>query len=231
LAQKRFGLHLALYGWKHSREIVMSKKILLGAGLGLLLSAAAAQAAPITVQPQDLSAIGNVTAVYVFADAGDTSILNELLPSGIPQIFCNHSTGGCTGANAGDTMNLGVQNGVMRFSLNNVDTSTTFFNDTADSDGNYHVKISTDYADFGQGALPGAADTVITNLINGGMSVTYVGWEDLDASQGSDFDYNDLIFAFANTTTKRQLPEPFTLSLMGMGLAGAAWAKRRKNKA
>jgi hypothetical protein len=208
----------------------MSKKILLGAGLGLILSAAAAQATPITIQPQDLSAIGNVTAIYVFANAGNTSILNELLPSNIPQIFCNHDTGGCTGASGGDTMALGLQNGVMRFSLHNVDTGSTFYNDTADSDGNYHVRISTDYADFGQGALPSAADTVITNLINGGMSVTFVGWEDLTAGQGSDFDYNDLIFAFANTTTQRQLPEPFTLSLMGMGLAGAAWAKRRKHK-
>ena len=208
----------------------MSKKILFGAGLGLILSAAAAQAAPITVKPQDLSAIGNVTAIYVFADAGNTSILNELLPSNIPQIFCNHTTPGCTGANSGDTMALGLQNGVMRFSLANVDTGSIFYNDTADGDGNYHVKISTDYADFGQGALPGAADTVITNLINSGMSITFVGWEDLTAGQGSDFDYNDLIFAFANTTT-RQVPEPFSLSLMGAGLAGAAWARRRKNKA
>src|SRR4051812_9883544 len=98
----RCGPYLALYEGQHSRVIVMSKKILLRAGLGLFLSAVAAQAAPITVQPQDLSAIGDVTAIYVFANAGNTSILNELLPSNIPQIFCNHDTGGCTGANAGD---------------------------------------------------------------------------------------------------------------------------------
>jgi hypothetical protein len=226
----RCGLYFALYGGQHSREIVMSKKILFGAGLGLILSAVAAQAAPITVQPQDLSAIGNVTAIYVFANAGNTSILNELMPSNIPQIFCNHDTPECTGAMAGDTMALGLQNGVMRFSLANTNTGSIFYNDTADGDGNYHVKISENYADFGQGVLPGAADTVINNLINGGMTITYVGWEDLTANQGSDFDYNDLIFAFANTTT-RKLPEPFTLSLMGMGLAGTAWARRRKNKA
>lgn len=208
----------------------MSKKLILGASMGLILSAAAAEAAPITTPPQVLSAIGNVTAVYVFADAGNTSILNELLPASIAQIFCNHSTGPCTGANPGDTAPLGFQTGVMQFSLNNVSTGSTFLSDTADSDGNYHVKISDDYADFGQGALPGAADTVISGLISSGMSVTYVGWEDWNAGQGSDFDYNDLIFAFANTTT-RKVPEPLTLSMMGAGLAGAAWAKRRKKKA
>ena len=207
----------------------MSKKIMLGAGLGLLFSAAAAQASPITTPPQTLSAIGNVTAVYVFADAGNTSILNELQPASISEIFCNHSIGSCAGASAGDTMNLGPQNGIMQFSLHNTDTGSTFLSDTADSDGNYHVLISTNYADFNQGALPGAADTVITGLINSGLSVTYVGWEDLTKGQGSDFDYNDLIFAFANTTT-RQVPEPLTMSLFGAGLAGAAWAKRRKTK-
>ena len=208
----------------------MSKKVLLSAALGLVLSAATAQAAPITTPPQSLSAVGNVTAIYVFADAGDTSILNELLPAAIAQIFCNHSTGPCIGASAGNTMNLGLQNGLMQFSLNNVSTGTTFLSDTADSDGNYHVLISDNYADFGQGALPGAADAVISGLISSGMSVTYVGWEDLKAGQGSDFDYNDLIFAFANTTT-RQVPEPLTMSLFGAGLAGAAWARRRhKNK-
>jgi len=207
----------------------MSKKILLGAGLGLILSATAAGADPITTPPQVLSAVGNVTAVYVFANAGNTSTLDELLPAAFLQIFCNHSTVGCTAASSGDTAPLGVQDGVMRFGLNNLSTGTTFFSDTADSDGNYHVRISEDYADFGQGALPGAADTVISGLILSGMTVTYIGWEDLTLGQGSDFDYNDLIFAFANTTT-RKVPEPFTVSLMGVGLAGAAWAKRRKNK-
>ena len=207
----------------------MSKKTMFGAGLGLMLSAAAAVAAPITTPPQVISAVGDVTAIYVFANAGNTSTLDELLPASFLQIFCNHSTGGCTAANPGDTAALGVQNGVMRFGLNNLSTGPTIFSDTADGDGNYHVRISEDYADFGQGALPGAADTVISGLILSGMTVTYIGWEDLTADQGSDFDYNDLIFAFANTTT-RKVPEPFTVSLMGVGLAGAAWAKRRKNK-
>ncbi|MND09799.1 PEP-CTERM motif protein [compost metagenome] len=45
----------------------------------------------------------------------------------------------------------------------------------------------------------------------------------------SDFDYNDLIFAFANTQLT-QVPEPLTLSLFGAGLAGVAWVGRRRSK-
>ena len=204
----------------------MSKKILLGTAFGLALSAAAAQAAPITTPPQTLSAIGDVTAVYIFADAGDTSTLDEMLPASFLQIFCNHDTGGCIAATPGQTAALGNQNGAMQFRLNNLTQGTNYLSDTADSDGNYHVLITDDYSDFNVGALPGAAALALASLSG---SITFVGWEDRNADQASDFDYNDLIFAFANTTT-RQVPEPFTLSLMGVGVAGAAWAKRRKNK-
>jgi hypothetical protein len=211
-------------------EAKMLNKSILAAGIGLLLSAAAAQAVPITSAPPALVAFGDVTAVYVFADAGDTSILNELTPSAIAQIFCNHSGGGCTASASGDTMALfpPSQFGPMVFSLENISTGTTFTNDTADADGNYHALITPDYSDFGLGALPGPAATALAGLSG---SITFVGWEDLTLGQGSDFDYNDLIFAFANTRTITTIPEPLTLSLFGAGLAGAAWAARRRKKA
>ena len=152
-----------------------------------------------------------------------------MTPSAINLIFCNHPTGTCTGNNPGDIMDLGIQNGAMVFSLDNLNKSNHFVSNLADVDGNFHVRISTDFSVFGVGALPSGADSVIAGLISSGQSVTYVGWEDLTKGQGSDFDYNDLIFAFANTTT-RQVPEPLTMSLFGAGLAGAAWAKRRKTK-
>ena len=84
----------------------MLNKSILAAGIGLLLSAAAAQAAPITTAPPPLIAFGDVTAVYVFDDAGNTSILSELTPEAIAQIFCNHSGGGCTASASGDTVAL-----------------------------------------------------------------------------------------------------------------------------
>jgi PEP-CTERM motif-containing protein len=209
----------------------MSKKYFLAAGVGLLMSAAAAQATPITTPPSGLTAVGDVTAVYVFADAGDTSILNELTPVSINQIFCNHANGPCGAANnPGDVMDLGVQNGAMTFSLENFSKSDTFTSNAPDADGNYHVLVTTNYADFGLGALPGGADSVISGLLGGGQTITYVGWEDLTADQNSDFDYNDLIFAFANTRITTTVPEPLTVSLFGAGLVGAAWLRRRKSK-
>jgi len=100
-----------------------------------------------------------------------------------------------------------------------------FTTNVADSDGNYHALITSVYSDFGLGALPGPAATALAAL---GGSITYVGWEDKTLAQGSDWDYNDLIFAFANTSVA--VPEPLTLSLFGMGLAGAALVGRRRNK-
>lgn len=205
----------------------MLNKSILAAGIGLLMSAAAAQAVPITTPPPTLTAFGDVTAVYVFANAADTSVLNEVTPLSINQIFCNHPTGSCAGNNAGDTMDLGVQGGSMVFSLDNITRSTSFTSDTADADGNYHVLITSIFSDFGVGALPGPAATALAGLSG---SIIFVGWEDKTLGQGSDFDYNDLIFAFANTRTSTGVPEPLTLSLFGAGVVGAAWVGRRRSK-
>ena len=209
----------------------MLNKSILAAGIGLLMSAAAAHAVPITTPPPALNANGDVTAVYIFADAGDTSILNELTPQAFAQIFCNHTGGGCTASASGDTEPLfpPSQFGPMVFTLANITTGTTFTSNAADANGNYHVRITSNYADFGLGALPGPAATALASLAGG---ITYVGWEDWTLGQGSDFDYNDLIFAFANTTLTPNavIPEPWTLSLLGAGLAGVALVGRRRKK-
>lgn len=207
----------------------MLNKSILAAGIGLLMSAAAAQAIPITTAPPPLIAFGDVTAVYIFADALDTSILNELTPQAINAIFCNHSTGGCSAASSGDTVALfpPSQFGPMVFSLDNITRGTSFTSDVADADGNYHALITDDYSEFGLGALPADAAAALAGLSG---SITFVGWEDKTLGQQSDFDYNDLIFAFANTRTT-VVPEPLTLSLFGAGLAGAAWVGRRRKKA
>jgi hypothetical protein len=42
---------------------------------------------------------------------------------------------------------------------------------------------------------------------------------------GADYDYNDVMFGYRQAS----VPEPGTLLLMGLGLAGAAWSRRRKN--
>jgi hypothetical protein len=199
---------------------------------GLLISTVAANAGPITTPPPTLSAVGDVTAVYVYANAQDTSVLNEVTPQAINLIFCNHPTGSCTGDNPGDTMDLGIQNGAMVFSLDDLNAGNHYTSNAPDADGNYHVMISTDFSVFGVGALPSGANSVIQGLLASGQSVTYVGWEDR-MTPLADWDYNDLIFAFANTTTSptpTQVPEPLTLSLFGAGLAGAVLLRWRRRK-
>jgi len=208
----------------------MPYKFSFALGLGFLVSAASADAAPIITPPPPLNATGNVTAIFVFADATDTSILSEITPVGINPIFCNHTGGGCTASVAGATMSLGNQTGLgqMVFGLDDITVGNHFTNAATDINGAYHAFITTDYSQFNAGALPIAAASVIQNLQNSGQTITYIGWEDRIAGQAfSDFDYNDLIFAFANTVSTR-VPEPFTLSLFGAGLAGAAWLRRRR---
>ncbi len=63
-------------------------------------------------------------------------------------------------------------------------------------------------------------------------NVTQIGWEDRNVADASDWDDNDLIFAFSNTAPAHNpgLPEPLTLSLMSAGLAAAFGLRRlRKN--
>lgn len=62
---------------------------------------------------------------------------------------------------------------------------------------------------------------------------TIVGVEDIFSNTltrewtptGGDYDYNDVMFGYRQAS----VPEPGTLLLMGLGLAGAAWTRRRKN--
>ncbi len=202
---------------------------LLGLAASLTMAmGTSAFAAGITTPPPVLTATGDVTAFYIFADAQNTSVLNEVTPQSINEIFCNHDEGACTGASAGDMVDLGTQNAPLVFSLDNLDTGDHFTSDALASDNFYHVQITNDITDFaGSISIP----SQLTDFLaaNPGVEVTYVGWEDKIA--GSDYDYNDLIFAFTNTTTREiPTPEPMTLALLGTGLAGLGAMGRRKGK-
>ncbi len=206
----------------------MSKGTILGAVAALAAMAGIAQATPITTPPPTLTASGDVKAFYIFANAADTSFLDEMSPVSWMGIFCNHPSGTCMGNSAGNMVDLGTQSGSLVFDLRNISTGKTYTSNTPDSHGDYHVVISNNYATFGLGALPPAAAAALAGQTN----VTFVAWEDRDASNHSDFDYNDLVFAFSNTKSSGNpgVPEPLTLSLMGAGLFGIAGLRRRWKK-
>ncbi len=204
--------------------------------------ATAAQATPIvpgtaiTTPPPVVNAGGDVKAMYIFSDANDASNLLQTIPP-VGLIFCNHSNGadgGCSGPPATfTTVDLGVESGPIEFELHNTSTGTTYLSDVA-SGGVYHAVFTTNFSDITGVTEP--AGTVAA-LAAAGMTgtITFVAWEDRNAAQGTDYDYNDLIFAFSNVsigcTNNCGVPEPLTLSLFGAGLAGmAAFRRRRKSQ-
>lgn len=208
----------------------MKYLIMLLAGGALAISSAAS---PITTPPPVITALGgNVTAVYVFADANDSSFLSLITPPPVDPIFCNNPTATCaTPGTAGDAVNLGNRSSLLTFTLTNTSTGFTYDSTNPDVNGNYHARVTTNYADFGVGVLPSAAGAALAGL----SDVTFVGFEDRQLINGSDWDYNDLIFAFSNTAPSNTppaqnpgVPEPLTLSLMAAGLLGAFGLRRSK---
>jgi hypothetical protein len=204
----------------------------------LFLTSGAAVATPITTLTPLHSNGSDVVAVYVFSDAGDTSVLGEVGPNAVSNIFCNHSYGSCTAAAIGQTLDLGNTGPGIVFSLTDMTKPNTFQTDALASNGYAQDLVSATvdagdagavdaaYGIFGEGALPGAAAASIALLgQTPGTVITFVGWED---RTNGDFDYNDLIFAFTDPVG---VPEPSTLALFAFGLAALAGFGRRVSKA
>ena len=213
----------------------MVKNIFATAGVAFLLSATAANATGtgITTQPMQLFAQGQVTAIYVFGAAQDTDVLSEIGHPAFGNIFCNNAHLSCTLGFAGQTDPLFPpnQSGPIAFNLLNTTTHDNFATNALATDNFYHALISTDFSVYGVdgGVVPSAVTAAIA-LLPPGQSVTFVGFE--DQIIGSDYDYNDLIFAFAGIAlTQTTVPEPITISLFGFGVAGAGMMTYRRRRA
>ena len=167
-----------------------------------------------------------VEIVFAYKSAADV----DLLLNGVTLLISNQDAVGTEATLTGLTVGQ-----VINFVFTNQTTGESFQAGVASSDGDQHIAVQSTYADF-QSDPPrayltqadlGGAYGVMTGIAPIG-DWTFAGMEDLLSSQGSDFDYNDLIFGFLGIADPPAVPEPMTLSLLGVGLVGFAAIRRRR---
>ena len=192
--------------------------------LGAAVVASHASAVPIITQPPVISGLGDdVQVTFVSASAADQSQAFLMGLSNTP-LFANNSPS----FSPGFTVNLGNRTGPLNLGLTNVTTGTTFSANTRASDGFFHARFTTNLQDLIQ-TPPAPAVTSVLSSETSQTPLMYVGFEDLLSTQGSDFDYNDLVLAVSNVDPPTDVPEPASIAVFSTVLLGA-FASRRRNR-
>lgn len=160
---------------------------------------------------------GTLTFIFEGHSAADTDVMKFVFDGST--IFDNHAV-------VGTTVSVAVTAGTL-YQLQMVDLSVanTWSSDPGlNIDGMPHLAYtnSAGYSQYNLGASPPFAVDETTCAAGG----CYLGWEDR-AFPKADADYNDLVFA-ETFTPATPSPEPFSLSLLGVGLLGLAVVRYRR---
>jgi hypothetical protein len=186
-----------------------------------------ALAANVQAAPTPYSPAGTPNAVtYTFTAASTGDLIAYFAGSGASYtneitMLVNGVASGVQGLNNhtsayGDMLNFGsvTAGDTLVFELVNLapgGIGPWYSQQSMNSDGVNHVYSSAYIGDL---AIPAG---------------TYVAFEDLPS--GGDFNYQDESFVFTNVATANNVPEPASLALLGLGIAGIAIGRRQRGRA